>query len=183
MNRFFKSAAIAGIISFGMFVTGYSASINDWALPEYEEAASLGLITYNVMSENLKEDITREEFCELSVKLYEKLSGEKTVVANVSPFSDSDSIDVSKAYYYGLISGTGDGIFEPDRNVTRQEMAKILENVLNSSEVKYELSDGSREMENVFSDSDDISIWAQPSVSVVTRYGVMNGNGGKFNPY
>ena len=53
---------------------------------------------------------------------------------------------VAQAYCYGMVSGTGDNTFTPDRLVTREEMAKMLVSTLTASEVNFNLSDGYDEL-------------------------------------
>lgn len=71
-------------------------------------------------------DISREEFCELVVVLYEKMSGEKAVVIAQNPFTDTKNLEVLKAYNLGIVAGKGEGKFAPDDKVTRQELAAML---------------------------------------------------------
>lgn len=174
--KIFLTSVFMGLI---IAATVHAEDISEWAYPEYSNAVSSGVITYDVITKNLKEAITREEFCELSVALYEKLSGDTAKAPVVSPFSDSDNPAVSSAYFYGLVSGTSDDTFEPNRFVTRQEMAKILENVLNVSEMNYSPDNSKLPL---FNDVSEISDWAMSSVSVVTRYSIMGGSDGSFDP-
>ena len=70
---------------------------------------------------------------------------------------------VTWGYYSGLFSGTGDGFFEPDRQVTRQELAKVLARVLNLH----------TEITHSFADEEMIESWAWDSVQAVTEHGIM----------
>ncbi len=181
MRKSFKTILLSSLISLSFHTLGYAEALSNWALPEYTKAASSGIITYNVVTKNLKESITREEFCELSVSLYEKLSGTEKSEDFVNPFSDCINPAVVSAYHYGLVSGTSSTTFEPARFVTRQEMAKILENVLKASNSEYEEYNASSKLP-LFNDSGLISDWAIPSISMVTRYSIMSGSDGNFNP-
>ena len=71
-------------------------------------------------------------------------------------------LHVAQAYCYGMVSGTGDNTFTPDRLVTREEMAKMLVSTLTASEVNFNLSDGydDADVVNAFEDSDEVSSWA-----------------------
>lgn len=182
MRKLFKNIIVSALVCFGIQSLVHAEDVSSWALPEYSKAANAGVVTYNVISQNLKESITREEFCELSVALYERLTDDTIETPDVSPFSDSDNPAVSRAYFCGLVSGTSDTTFEPERFVTRQEMAKILENVLNVSEVSYG-SDSDNSKLPLFNDASSISEWAVPSVSVITRHSIMGGSDGKFDPF
>ena len=162
-----------------------AADLSGWAISDYQQANEAGLVSYSVVSNNLHDSITREEFCELAVNLYEKLTGEDMVEPPVSPFTDTDSVAVSQAYAYGIVSGTGDGTFTPDRLVRREEMATMLVSTLTASEVSFNLSDGYEDayVIDAFADSDEVSSWAKPSVITMINYSLMNGvDGENFAP-
>lgn len=178
MNKIAKKIILSVIsMSAVLGTSALAADLSGWAVSDYQQANEAGLVSYSVVSNNLKDSITREEFCELVVNLYEKLTGEDMIEPEVSPFTDTNSMAVAQAYCYGMISGTGDNTFTPDRLVTREEMAKMLESTLTSSEVDVTLSDGydGAETMNVFSDSEDVSSWAKPAVITMLNYSLMSG--------
>lgn len=153
-----------------------AADLSGWAVSEYQSASQSGLVSYNVVTKNLKDNITREEVCELVMNLYEKLTGEELYLPPTSPFTDTDNVAVAQAYCYGIVNGTGDGTFNPSRLVTREEMAKMLVSTLAASEVNFELSDGSDVSAiGCFCDSDQISDWAKASVLTALNNSLMNG--------
>lgn len=49
--------------------------VSDWAKPELQTAYDLGLIPDILIGADMTKPITREEFCELSVLLDEKVTG------------------------------------------------------------------------------------------------------------
>ena len=157
--------------------TAFAADMSGWALSEYEAANSAGLVSYSVVSNNLKENITREEFCELTVNLYKKLTNEELITPLGTPFTDTNSVAVAQAYCYGLVSGTGDNTFTPDRLVTREEAAKMLVSTLTAAEVPFNLSDGETDeyVIEAFEDDDEVSSWAKASVITILNYSLMNG--------
>lgn len=79
----------------------------------------------------------------------------------------------------GIVRGTSDGIFEPDRAVTRQEMAVILANYLQI---------WGRTLPQVpapaaFTDRDAVAGWAVDAVEAMRTTGVFHGkDGGRFDP-
>ena len=154
-----------------------AADLSGWAVSDYQQANEAGLVSYSVVSNNLHDSITREEFCELAVNLYEKLTGEDMIDPGISPFSDTDSVAVAQAYIYGIVSGTGDDTFTPNRLVTREEMAKMLVSTLTASEVAFDLSDGydDADVMNAFADGDEVSSWAKPAVITMLNYSLMSG--------
>ncbi|MGN1083056.1 MAG: S-layer homology domain-containing protein, partial [Candidatus Avispirillum sp.] len=156
--------------------TALAADLSGWAVSEYQSANRAGLVSYSVVSHNLKDDITREEFCELTMNLYKKLTNEELIVPVSSPFADTNSVAVAQAYCYGIVSGTDDGTFTPDRLVTREEMAKMLVSTLAASEVDFALADGSDKSAIAnFTDAGQISPWAEASVITALDNAFLNG--------
>lgn len=80
---------------------------------------------------------------------------------------------VSAAVAKGYISGFEDGTFGADRQITREQMAVILQKALNADSTK-EIS---------FTDNENISSWAVDAVKKICAAGIMNGkDGGSFDP-
>ena len=108
MNKLAKKIILSVIsMSAVLGTSALAADLSGWAVSDYQQANEAGLVSYSVVSNNLKDNITREEFCELAVNLYEKLTGEDMIEPEVSPFEDTDSMAVAQAYCYGMVSGTG----------------------------------------------------------------------------
>ena len=168
MNKLAKKIILSVIsMSAVLGTSAFAADLSGWAVSDYQQANEAGLVSYSVVSNNLKDNITREEFCELAVNLYEKLTGEDMIEPEVSPFEDTDSMAVAQA----------DNTFTPDRLVTREEMAKMLVSTLTASEVNFNLSDGydDADVVNAFEDSDEVSSWAKSSVITMLNYSLMSG--------
>lgn len=178
MNIIKKAVALMLTTSAVFMSTGaFAADLSGWAVSEYEKANSAGLCSYAVVSNSMTDSITRQEFCELAVNLYKKLTNDNDlIVPKTSPFSDTDHVAVAQAYCYGLVSGTSDNAFTPNRRVTREEMAKMLVSTLTASEASFNLSDGTDTAKiDCFDDSSSISDWAKSSVITVLNYDLMNG--------
>ena len=96
--------------------------------------------------------------------------------------------DVDKNQYYapyiewarrnGIVGGSGDNMFEPDRGVSRQELAVIIARYLRNMKGCNDLSDS----EITYSDSSDIDSWAKADVNKVGNAGIITGSDGKFLP-
>ena len=76
-----------------------------WAEPELNKASVYGFIT-NSIKDNMSAPITREEFAEVSVKLYEKYTGKQAVTGDMSVFSDTSNPEVFKAFNLKIVNGT-----------------------------------------------------------------------------
>ena len=167
VKKIILSAMTTAISATALLSTSaFAEDMSGWAVSEYEAATSAGLVSYSVVSNNLKENITREEFCELTVNLYKKLTNEYLIEPAGSPFTDTDSVAVAQAYCYGIVSGTGDNTFTPDRLVTREEAAKMLVSTLTAAEVPFNLSDGESDkyVIEAFDDDYNVSSWAKAAV-------------------
>ncbi len=165
---------------FGVFsITVHGANApSDWALAEVNTAITAGLVTEKVTSDYQKA-ITREEFCELVVKLYEKLTNEQANFSN-NPFSDTDNTEILKAYSLGIVKGISDTAFAPNNNITRQELCVMLvraiEAILGDEfMLKYDFVS--------FHDVKDIADWALEQIYYSYEKGIVKGVGeNKFNP-
>lgn len=153
-----------------------AADLSGWAVSGFQSASEAGLVSYSVVSNNLKDSITREEFCELAMNLYKKLTNEDVPVPAGSPFSDTDNVAVAQAYNYGIVNGTDDYTFTPDRLVTREEMAKMLISTLTASEISFNIADGANTAyTDAFTDGNKVSAWAMSSVNTALNYELMTG--------
>lgn len=97
---------------------------------------------------------------------------------------ESTFSDVKPGAYYtpyvlwasenGIVNGMGDGTFEPNANITREQMCTIFVRFLKEYK-KYDLSEyeGSSA---VFADADEISSWAASEVSIAQKMGLVEGS-------
>lgn len=159
---------------FGAIMT----NADPWAKASMEFAYNQGLITKDDFLD-AKRDITRIEFCKIVVLLYEKTKGEKLIPKNKSPFTDCDDAAVISAYEAGIISGTEPTKFQPNDTLTREQLAIMLNRILNNWDIS--LKTGAEKY--AFS---DISILMQPSIDVINKIkaaGILVGEeDGKFYP-
>ena len=169
--------AVAGLCMLSLHMTANAADLSDWAVNEYIESNSTGLLSYSIVSGDLRSNITREEFCELAINLYKKLTNEELKVPSKSPFIDCDNVAVSQAYYNGIVKGVSENEFEPDRAVTRQEMAVMLVNTLNAGEVDVVFNTGeTEEAIEKFDDHELVSDWARPALTTLVNHALLSGN-------
>jgi hypothetical protein len=86
--------AVCMILTSAAFTAAADAP-SSWAATEVAEAKSLGLLTDRVQA-GYTSNITREEFCEVVVKLCEKVLGKALGVPEVNPFKDTTNTEVLK---------------------------------------------------------------------------------------
>ena len=111
-----------------------------------------------------------------------------TVSDDVSPFSDV----AAGAWYAGevawasenkLASGTGNGMFSPDKSVTRQEMAAFMSRYIAYYTAKNNVTFKTVSTVKTFTDADKISSYAADAVTLCCSYGLIDGyTDGTFRP-
>lgn len=164
--------------------------MSDWAYEEVTAAIEENLVP--VYLQNLyKSNIKRGEFCDLTMQAVTEILGvdaEELVQQRTGkalsawfeeyPFSDCANSNVIAAYALGIVSGRGDGTFDPYATITRQEAATLLTNGAKALGM-----DTTVITQASFADSDAVANWAKNSVDFVAQIHVMNGtNEGKFAP-
>lgn len=86
------------------------------------------------------------------------------------------AVDMAKAVQMGTFSGTGNGLLEPDRAITREEAFSVLARA-------FALEAGDDSSLASFSDGAQVSSWAKGSVSAMVAAGYVNGSdGNRLNP-
>ena len=125
-------------------------------------------------------DATRLEYVKALAKLAKvnpKDYMNKTVFKDVKS-GTTDAGYINWANEKGIIKGTGEGDFEGDRNITRQEIATILnryEKAMNLNLSKKDVVD--------FSDNEKIADWAKEDVKEAHEKGIFNGkDNNMFDP-
>jgi len=170
-----------------------SGAINNvpstWAQAEVFAADNVQIIP-SALRSSYREKITREEFCELIMKMLCKVNTvsdakallDKKNIKFEDNFTDTDNENVIAANLLGILNGRGNGIFDPDSGITRQEAAVMLANTAKLLGVKIGTAP-------TFKDSDKMASWAADAIKTVTAiecsYGskVMGGVGNNmFDP-
>ena len=88
--------------------------------------------------------------------------------ADISEHWARDEIEIASAH--GIVLGTGDGKFSPDRHLTRQEMAVMLDRLL-------EHLDDADDAKNPYADISPLeNAWSYDAILKMTHYHVFTGN-------
>lgn len=152
----------------------------EWARQAIEVMASKGIIngvTTNAFAP--KAQITRADYVVLLVK----------TLGLHAEFDGSFADDARGAYYYealgvakqlGIVTGSGGNEFRPKELVTRQDMMVMTARAL--EKVKGLQASDDLSVLDSFSDSGDIAEYAQASMAVLVKEGLISGAGGKLNP-
>lgn len=149
---------------------------SDWAVSEVQTAIDAGFVPQEFQS-HYTDSITRKEFSKLAVLFtatelgytYEEFKA--YIAENAAGYSYADCYDeyVILAAEAGFVYGTGDGLFEPDRAITREEAATLL------TRVYYNYGSNSHYFGADFEDVSEISEWALSGVCWCVNKGVMKG--------
>jgi len=108
----------------------------------------------------------------------------------IAPDTDfsSNFSDAGNTYYtgylaaakrLGITAGTGNNLYAPDRQITRQEMFTLLYNTLKQMD---ELPAGAGGETMAYSDTDSVAAWAKDAASTLTAADIVSGSGGKLLP-
>ena len=159
--------------------TAAYTSASTWAIPEIDKASGYGLIPDCLTGADMTKPITRAEFAALSVKLYENITSKAAIAAAANPFTDTKDVETLKAYNLGITAGTSATTFSPSKLINREQVATML-----GRAIKVMVPDGdfSTTGAATFSDQSNISSWAQESVQLMSKLGIMAGTNGKFMP-
>lgn len=179
---------LIGTLLSGGFVLAAEPGVSGWAADEISEVLELGFIPDNLQN-HYSADITRAEFAEAAVRFlamqfhitvdevcsyYLNLSP-PPVTENGEPFRwflDVENVYVTTAYLSGIVKGRGNGIFDPDSPITREEAAQMLYNTyrIYAEEDSITFADLRH-----FSDCSAIASWAENAAAFVVEHDVMRG--------
>lgn len=152
---------------------------SDWAKDGLDKAAQYGLITDKI-KDNMSSSITREEFAEVAVKLYELYTGKKAEAAPASTFTDTSNPEIFKAYQLGIVNGIGDSKFAPQVLINREQMAAMLNRAVVAIRPDADMS---IEGAPTFSDENNIASYFVDNVKFMAKNGFINGIGdNRFAP-
>lgn len=153
--------------------------ISGWAEPEVTAALTAGLVPARCQGYYTFE-ITRSQMAALLVQYAEGTLGEELPLPAERPFTDTQDRYIEKAYAAGIARGAGEGIFNPDKVVTREQLATMLYRTV----ALVDPEGGTQEPEPTgYEDFAAVSDWAREAVSVLLARGVMKGvSGTRISP-
>lgn len=143
--------------------------VSEWAKSDILSASKSGL-TAPLQGLIFTNSITREQFCEVAVKLYEAIMGAAVPAESANPFTDTANPEVAKAYRLGIVSGVTENTFSPDALITREQLTTMLKRVLDKTEKA--ISKGSPKQ---FADQSDFSAYAVDAIQFMSSIDVVQG--------
>ena len=153
---------------------------NAWYTPAVEFIAGKSITTGTgnaTFSPNAA--LTRGQFMVLLMRAY-----------GIAPNSNSTDnfSDAGNTYYTGYLAtaksmgiaqGVGSNKFQPESDISRQEMFSLLYNALKTLN---KLPPTGNTTPSNYSDSNQIASYAQNAIKVLSADGIISGSGGKINP-
>ncbi|MDD4802834.1 MAG: S-layer homology domain-containing protein [Syntrophomonas sp.] len=155
------------------------SNASEWAKSELDDANIKGLIPDSLIGADMTKPITREEFAELVVKLYEVTEGTKAQAASPNPFSDTTNPQILKGFKLGVTMGTSATTFAPKELTNREQVAAMLSRAIRLMAPGEDFSTAGAP---IFTDQKDISSWALEHVKYMSKLGIIKGAEGKFMP-
>ena len=134
-------------------------------------AEERGIFPNSLIGRTLDSKLTRLELAEIIVALYEYITSEEIALSGSVSYNDTDDINVLKLTELGVMKGVGDGNFEPDRTVTKEQAVVMFQRALLVADC-----DVPDDYENVvlYSDDNSISEWAKSSIYKMKKYGALD---------
>ncbi len=167
--------ALAGMLAFS---APAAAAPSAWAEAEVTAATNAGIVPERLQSA-YQDAVSREEFCEMVMLLWCKLTEEEMPQAAVT-FADTQNASVAAAQSLGIVQGESATQFSPNNPVTRQEMCVMLQNAIKSTCPTMAFPEA---YANTFPDAGAIADWAMEAVQSMNLFAVMLGDeNGNINP-
>lgn len=159
------SAILAGSMAVSMFASLASAATTTMTTQQrYEMLEEAGIFTgFEDGTARLNERMTRAQFARVAVLLLEL---DLTAPPATATFRDVPKghwafEEVEAAVDAGIISGVGNGLFNPNANVTIQEMARVLVDALDIDTETNATVEGT------------VAAWAVPYVAAAVKAGLI----------
>ncbi|MNM91403.1 Endo-1,4-beta-xylanase A precursor [compost metagenome] len=143
-----------------------------WAKTQIQSMASKLLINgTSAETFSPKANVTRAEFASILARsLGLTPQAKTTAVFTDVPSGAWYAADVAAAYEAGLIQGTGNGKFDPNAPLTREQLSVILSKAISLLNIST-----SNPSHTTYGDTTKVSGYAKDSVQTVTEAGLMQG--------
>lgn len=170
----------------GTFIYDYRMQLfqdiatTDWFSKSITYLAARDIVRGNMGNYNPMDKVTRAEFLVMIMRAY-----------NIEPSEDAtvNFDDAGDTYYTPYLAaakkmkitdGVGHNLFAPEKEITRQEMVKLLYGVLTTL---HQLPVRNKELHiKDFQDSKDVAHWALEAMEWMIASGIINGSKGAINP-
>jgi chitodextrinase len=126
---------------------------------------------------------TRAEFSKMLTLAFD-LVDEKATVTYKDLVNNKNKwyyVYVASAAKYGIVTGRSNGNFDPNMNMTREEMAAMIARTLKALE-KRSIVDNPTQVLNQFKDGTKVAPFAQEPIASLVNLGILKGSNGNFIP-
>ncbi len=154
---------------------------SEWAKEEVTKASEYGLLAgFDVI--NYQKNITRAEFAKLIMNCVAPtlgLSAEELAGDNGAQFTDIDDVSVNAAALLGIVKGVGEGKFQPEKEISRQEIAVMMHRAINAVSILLDKEYISAATDDLSAYTDAVSVadWAKAGVATLAANDIMKGTG------
>lgn len=161
------------------FVFAGSEIPSQWAQEDVKEAIKHSVV-HHILRGNYQTSIKRYEYVLLALNVLDKKNKSIPIIKK-HPFSDILGHDyedeIVRAYNAGLIKGYSDGTFQPEKLITRQEIALLVVNLVSAIDPSKDMT-VSKNFE--YGDSTNISSWALNSINYCFENEILKGVGKNY---
>ncbi|WP_046228507.1 S-layer homology domain-containing protein [Paenibacillus dauci] len=158
---------------------------NSWAKANIDRLQDLGIL--NGVGNNKYDPnalITRAQFTQMIDNLLQLNSAS----SGTSSYKDVQANDwhhdaISAVSATGITDGYTDGTYQPDKQITREEMSHIISNTLNYLDPAGSFAADSEQTLGAFSDKEQVSDWARDTLATGVKENILVGRpSGKIAP-
>ena len=166
----------------GAEILSFADTTGHWAAEYIGKLAARGIV--NGMGNNLympESSLTRAQFLAMLAKTIYGLDITQTVPTGFTDVTEADwyYYYVNWGYENGIVKGLDNTTFAPNANITREQMAIMLNNYTNYTSLVLPMNNTGV----TFTDSVSISPWATESVNKIVEAGIMGGHPeGNYEP-
>lgn len=97
-------------------------------------------LTYSGILKDYDKILTKKEFCRLAVNWYKATGHKLPKQSKKSPYTDTKDSYVIMAYQLGIIKGTSDKKFQPDKKLSDTQFNKLMKSMLSVAKVQKKVS-------------------------------------------
>ncbi|MCL1808283.1 MAG: S-layer homology domain-containing protein [Clostridiales bacterium] len=167
----------------GVYSTDIVAGASKWAVAELSGLHKMNILP-PMLWDRYRDNVTRAEFAGLLVNMYESIKEKKVNYPSKTDFLDIDEhtfeSEIRKAFELEIVNGVSSTRFNPEGEITRQEVTKMICAFIAVMEGLPMPND----LHNLtyYKDASKIAGWAIPFVAFAHDNDIMQGSSGNFDP-
>ncbi|MCL1981791.1 MAG: S-layer homology domain-containing protein, partial [Clostridiales bacterium] len=165
------------------YSTNIVAGASKWAVPELTQLYKMDVLP-PMLWDKYRENVTRAEFAGLLINIYESINTKKLTNPRTTDFTDIEGhmfeSEIKKAFDLEIVNGVSSTRFNPEGEITRQEVTKMICAFIAVME-KLPMPNDLQSL-TYYKDASKIAGWAIPFVAFAHENDIMQGSGGNFLP-